>query len=217
MKIDSDLGKDLEQYLLSHSSAEDEILYELNRYTHLTSLQPRMLSGPIQGKFLQLICEMLKPSRVLEIGTYTGYSAISMARGLNPGAELHTIEINDEVLETAKLFVAKANLSSIIQFHLGDALDIIPKIHGFFDLALIDGDKRQYPQYLHAVIPRIKVGGIIIADNVLWSGKVLLEKPDDSYTKGVMEFNEIVSANKKLDKVVLPLRDGLTLIRKIAE
>jgi predicted O-methyltransferase YrrM len=160
---------------------------------------------------------MLKPSRVLEIGTYTGYSAISMARGLSNGAELHTIEINDEVLETAKLFVAKANLSSIIQFHLGDALDVISKIQGFFDLVLIDGDKRQYPQYLNAVIPRIKVGGIIIADNVLWSGKVLLEKPDDSYTKGVMEFNEMVSANKKLDKVVLPLRDGLTLIRKIAE
>ena len=217
MEIDPGLGNDLEQYLINHSSPEDEILYELNRYTHLTSLQPRMLSGPIQGKFLQFICSMLKPSRVLEIGTYTGYSAISMARGLNNGAELHTIEINDEVLETAKLFVAKANLSSIIQFHLGDALDVISKIQGFFDLVLIDGDKRQYPQYLNAVLPRINVGGIIVADNVLWSGKVLLEKPDDSYTKGVMEFNDMVSANNKLDKVILPLRDGLTLIRKIAE
>ncbi|MDD4385386.1 MAG: O-methyltransferase [Bacteroidales bacterium] len=205
---------DLEEYLLRHSSAEDSLLYELRRHTHLTNLHPRMLCGPTQGKLLELICFMFKPSRVLEIGTYTGYSAICMAKGLNLGAELHTIEINDEVCDTAKEFFTKAKLDKVITLHQGDALDIIPKIEGDFDLVLIDGDKRQYPQYLKVILPRVRVGGIILADNVLWGGKVLLKQPDDSFTKGVVDFNKMVAENDKLDKVLLPLRDGLSIIRK---
>lgn len=210
-------NNDLEEYLLRHSSAEDSLLYELNRYTHLTHLHPRMLSGSIQGKLLELICYMFSPVRVLEIGTYTGYSAICMAKGLKPDAELHTIEINDEVCETAQKFFVKANLDKIITLHQGDALDIIPRMEGDFDLVLIDGDKRQYPDYLKVVLPRVRVGGIIIADNVLWGGKVLMQQPDDNYTKGVVDFNKLVAENDKLDKVLLPLRDGLTIIRKKSE
>lgn len=210
-------NNDLEEYLLKHSSAEDSLLYELNRYTHLTCIHPRMLSGSIQGKLLELICYMFNPGRVLEIGTYTGYSAICMAKSLKPDAELHTIEINEEVCDTAQEFFVKANLDKIITLHQGDALDIIPRIDGVFDLVLIDGDKRQYPDYLKAVLPRVRVGGIIIADNVLWGGKVLMQQPDDSYTKGVVDFNKLVAENHKLDKVLLPLRDGLTIMRKKSE
>lgn len=210
-------NNDLEEYLLKHSSSEDSLLYELRRHTHLTNLHPRMLCGPIQGKLLQLICAMYNPSRVLEIGTYTGYSAICMARGLSPNAQLHTIEVNDEVCETAQDFFSKANLDSIITLHQGNAIDIIPHIEGSFDLVLIDGDKREYPDYLSIVLPRVRVGGIILADNVLWGGKVLMQEPDDNFTKGVMDFNKLVTENDKLDKVILPLRDGLTIIQKKSE
>jgi len=205
---------DLEEYILNHSSKEDSVLYELNRFTHLSSIQPRMLSGPIQGKFLELICGMIKPRMVLEIGTYTGYSAICMAKSLDENSHLHTIEINDEICDTALAFFQKAGLSNRITLHIGDAIEILPTLNHTFDLVLIDGDKRQYPKYLELVLPLVSQGGYIVADNVLWGGKVLLPKADDDYTKGVMEFNDLVANNNQLQKVLLPLRDGLLIIKK---
>lgn len=206
----------MEDYLLKHTSAEDEVLYELNRYTHLTSIHPRMISGSVQGKLLEMISRMISPRRILEIGTYTGYSAICMAKGLAAGGVLHTIEINDEICETSLFFFQKAGLHDRIIQHVGNAIDIIPTLNEQFDLILIDGDKRQYPQYLHLVLPILRVGGYILADNVLWGGKVLLEEPDDLHTQGVMVFNDIVAANVDLEQVLLPLRDGLMLIRKLS-
>ena len=206
---------DLEEYLLSHSTPEDEVLYQLNRHTHLTSLHPRMLSGPLQGKLLEFIVSMINPHRVLEIGAYTGYSAICMAKGLSSDGHLHTIEINDEICEAAFTFFQKAGLENSITLHIGDALEIIPQLNEEFDLVLIDGDKREYPEYLRAVLPKVKNNGFIIADNVLWGEKVLLSAPDDDFTKGVMDFNSMVASDPTLEQVLLPLRDGLMLIRKI--
>ncbi len=208
------LSNDMEDYLLRHTSPEDDVLYELNRQTHLTSLQPRMLSGPIQGKLLEMISYMISPKQILEIGTYTGYSAICMSKGLPESGMLHTIEINDEVCDTAQEYFLKSGLHSKITLHIGSAIDIIPTLSETFDLVLIDGDKRQYPEYLNLVLPKVNSGGYILADNVLWDGKVLLPGPDDAYTKGVMEFNKMVSGNPNLQKVLLPLRDGLMIIRK---
>lgn len=207
-------NNDLEAYLLKHTSPEDDVLYELGRHTHLTGIHPRMLTGPIQGKFLELICRMLKPMKVLEIGTYTGYSAICMAKALPQHARLHTIEINDEVCETAHDFFQKSGINHLITLHQGDALEIIPQLNEEFDLVHIDGDKRQYPEYLNLVVPKVKPGGFIVADNVLWGEKVLLEKPDDAYTKGVKEFNKMVAEDERLEKVLLPIRDGLYVIYK---
>lgn len=209
------LSNDMEEYILQHTSPEDSVLYELNRHTHLSNLQARMLSGPIQGKFLEMISRMVRPARILEIGTYTGYSAICLARGLAPGGHLHTIEINDETCDTAQDFFQKSGLENQITLHIGSALDIIPKLDFEFDLVLIDGDKRQYPEYLNLVLPKVNSGGYILADNVLWGGKVLLPEPDDSYTKGVVDFNSMVAQNSLLEQVLLPLRDGLMLIRRV--
>jgi len=208
-------SNDMEDYLLQHTTPEDNVLYELNRHTHLTSLQPRMLSGPIQGKLLEMISRMVGPQRILEVGTYTGYSAICLAKGLAHGGQLHTIEVNDEVCETALDFFSRAGVDSKITLHVGSALDIIPKLDEEFDLVLIDGDKRQYPQYLEMVLPKVKTNGYILADNVLWGGKVLLNEPDDAYTKGVMDFNDKVANAHNLEQVLLPLRDGIMLIRKL--
>ncbi|MDY0202024.1 MAG: O-methyltransferase [Bacteroidales bacterium] len=215
MESGLNLSNDMEEYILQHTSPEDSVLYELNRHTHLSNLQARMLSGPIQGKFLEMISRMVRPARILEIGTYTGYSAICLARGLAPGGHLHTIEINDETCDTAQDFFQKSGLENQITLHIGSALDIIPKLDFEFDLVLIDGDKRQYPKYLDLVLPKLTKNGYIIADNVLWGGKVLLPEPDDSYTKGVVDFNSMVAQNSSLEQVLLPLRDGLMLIRRV--
>jgi predicted O-methyltransferase YrrM len=208
-------SNDMEEYLLQHTTPEDDILYKLNRHTHLTSLQPRMLSGPIQGKLLEMISRMIAPQRILEIGTYTGYSAICLAKGLTDNGHLHTIDINDEICDTALEFFRLADMASKITLHIGSALDIIPMLNEEFDLVLIDGDKRQYPRYLELVLPKVKTNGYILADNVIWGGKVLLNEPDDAYTKGVMHFNDLVANHNGLEQVLLPLRDGLMLIRKL--
>lgn len=217
MEAEQFYSNDLEEYILAHTSKEDDVLSQLNRHTHLTALQARMLSGPMQGKFLEFLCRMINPSRVLEIGTFTGYSAISMARGLPKNGHLHTIERNDEIVETAESFFEKAGLSDKITLHVGNAVDIVPTFTERFDLVLIDGDKREYPEYLDVVLPRVSVGGFIVADNVLWSGKVLDDDSNDDYTQGVKNFNLKVTADIRLEQVLLPLRDGLMLIRKVAE
>ncbi len=211
----SDFFFNIEQYILDHSDPEDPLLAELNRETNLKVLRPRMLSGHLQGKILEMISKMIRPQKILEIGTYTGYSAICLAKGLQKNGILHTIEINDELEHFIRKYLQKARLESQIYLHIGNALEIIPKLNQNFDLIFIDGDKRQYSAYYHAIFDYVKPGGFILADNVLWSGKVIeLESPDDEYTKGIFTFNKLITKDNRVEKIILPLRDGLTLIRK---
>ena len=211
----SDFFFNIEQYILDHSDPEDPLLAELNRETHLKILRPRMLSGHLQGKILEMISKMIRPQKILEIGTYTGYSAICLSKGLQKDGVLHTIEINDEMEHFIRKYLQKAYLENKIKLHIGNALKIIPDIEETFDLVFIDGDKRQYSEYYHTLFDYVKPGGFILADNVLWSGKVIeLESPDDEYTKGIFAFNELITKDNRVEKVIIPLRDGLTLIRK---
>jgi len=208
----------LEKYIVDKSKPENELLAELNRETHLKVLMPRMLSGHIQGKLLTSIADMMKPLRMLEIGTYTGYSAICFAMGMPAKGIIHTIDKNDELENFAKSYFKKAGYENKIKLHIGDALDIIPNIDEKFDLIFIDGDKRQYLDYYHIVFPKLKKGGYILADNVLWDGKVVQKiKQNDTYTKGIMAFNDYVRADNRVESFILPIRDGLFFIKKIVE
>lgn len=205
----------LDQYILSHISEEDALLKELNRQTHVKILRPRMLSGHMQGQFLYLLCKMLNPKRILEIGTYTGYSAICMARGLAEGGCLDTIEINDELKPFTEGFIARAGLGDVIKLHIGSALEIVPQLPDVYDLAFVDGDKREYPAYYDLVLGKLRSGGFMLADNVLWDGKVVQPlAPNDDYTKGILDFNRMVAEDRRVEKVILPIRDGITIIRK---
>lgn len=211
----SDFYFHIEDYILNHSDPENPVLEELNRETNLKILRPRMLSGHLQGKILEMISKMIQPQKILEIGTYTGYSAICLAKGLRNNGVLHTIELNDELEQIIRKYFQKAGLENQIKLHIGNALEMIPKIDEPFDLVFIDGDKREYLKYYQSIFEYVKPGGFILADNVLWSGKVIeKELPDDEYTKGIIEFNELVKNDHRIEKVILPLRDGLTLIRK---
>jgi caffeoyl-CoA O-methyltransferase len=204
------------QYALQHSSPEDVILNSLSRETHLRTVYPRMLSGPLQGKLLEMISHMLKPVRILEIGTFTGYSGICLARGLADGGVLHTIDINDETSVTARKYFKLAGVAGKIVMHTGDALDILPGLDEVFDLIFIDGDKEQYLSYYHAVFDKLRTGGFILADNVLWGGKVLPGiKIGDKETRGILKFNIFVSGDNRVEKILIPFRDGLYLIRKM--
>jgi len=211
----SDFYFNIEEYILNHSDSEDPVLAELNRETNLKILRPRMLSGHLQGKILEMISKMIHPKKILELGTYTGYSAICLAKGLKENGILHTIEINDELEEFILKYLRKAGLEEKVKLHFGDARRIVPELNASFDLAFIDADKREYLEYYNTIFEYVKPGGFILADNVLWSGKVIeLESPDDEYTKGIFEFNEFIKNDDRVEKVILPLRDGLTLIRK---
>lgn len=204
----------VEHYIHTFSDTEDPVLYELYRETHKKVLHPRMLSGPIQGSILKMFTHMIQPQRVLEIGTYTGYSSICIARGLPEEGELDTIEVNDELERFILSFFHKAQVADKIHLHLGDAQSIIPTINKTFDLVFIDGDKREYPQYLSLSKNHLKKGGFIIADNVLWNGKVVeKEAQQDNHTKGIHTFNKMVREDPQLEKVIFPLRDGLMVIR----
>ena len=205
---------DLDEYIARNSAGEDQLLYELNRHTHLTTYHPRMISGPIVGKFLEFLARIHKAECVLEIGTFTGYSAICLARGMDPKGHLHTIEMNDEVVEIAQQYIARAGLNDRVTIHVGNALEVIPSLNYSFDLVLIDGDKREYPQYLEAIAGKVKPGGIIIADNVLWDGKVVDSTEKDPFTNALREFNSIVTSRSDLENLLLPLRDGLMVILK---
>ena len=212
--------KDIENitlYAQKHTTPEDEILHRLYRETNLTTVYPRMLSGHLQGQLLKMISQMISPSRILEIGTFTGYSAICMARGLAHDGILHTIDINDELAETAKRYFRLAGLENAIVMHVGDAIRIIPEIDENFDLVFIDGDKEEYLQYYEKVFPKINRGGFILADNVLWGGKVLAEYgDDDKETRCIREFNAFVAADDRVERLLLPFRDGIFMIRKIS-
>jgi caffeoyl-CoA O-methyltransferase len=211
----SDFYFNIEEYILNHSDDEDPVLAELNRETNLKILRPRMLSGHLQGKILEMLSKMIRPEKILEIGTYTGYSAICMAKGLTENGILHTIEINDELEEIITKYIQKSGLQKQINVHFGNALEIIPTLNKTFDLVFIDGDKREYLAYYDLVLNYVKPGGFILADNVLWSGKVIeMETPDDEYTKGIFDFNDFLKNDQRVEKVIMPLRDGLTLIRK---
>jgi len=205
------------EYARQHSSPEDEVLAALNRETHLQTVYPNMLSGPLQGKFLEMISHLLAPRRILEIGTFTGYSAICMARGLAEGGLLHTIDMNDETMVIARKYIHLAAMDDKIILHTGNALDIMSNLQEIFDLVFIDADKPQYISYYNAVFDKLRVGGVILADNVLWGGKVLHEnKFPDRETKGILDFNTFVSEDNRVEKIMIPLRDGLLMIRKVS-
>ena len=205
----------LERYLEQHSSREDPVLEELARHTYLKEVHPRMLSGHVMGRFLSLFSTLLDPARILEIGTYTGYSAICLARGLKKGGRLITLEVNDELRETALSFFKKAGVSDRIEMISGDALKIIPELEGNFDLVFIDAQKEDYLVYYDLVIDKVKRGGYILADNVLWGGKVLSDIPEDNPTEAIQKFNRHVTEDHRVDNLLLPVRDGIMIIRKL--
>jgi predicted O-methyltransferase YrrM len=208
------MDKKLGKYLHEHSSPEDPVLEDLYRQTYIRFVNPNMVTGHIQGKLLEFISMMIKPEMILEIGTFTGYSAICLAKGLKPRGKLITIESNDEMSEFSHSYFCKAGMETrIIQIN-GRAQDIVPDLKETFDLVYIDGDKREYTEYYNVVTEKVKPGGCIIADNVLWGGKVLEENSDDPMTKGIIEFNEMIRNQKNIEKVMLPVRDGIMLIRK---
>jgi len=205
---------DIEKYILEISTPEDEILNELYRKTYTSVLNPNMISGHIQGKLLEMLVRMIRPSLVLEIGTYTGYSAISMARALPENGKLHSIEINDELADISSEYVQKAGLEDVIVLHTGDALDIMKEMKLLFDLIYIDGDKRQYPQYYELALDRLKRNGYILVDNVLWDGKVVDHGKNDPMTEGIQRFNQMVKEDQHVEKIIIPAMDGLMIIRK---
>ncbi len=210
------IDPELDQYVHRHSEAESDLLNDLNRETYLKVLQPRMLSGHVQGRILSMYSKLIRPERILEIGTYTGYSAICLAEGLTDGGTLDTIEKNEELLPIINRYVERAGLSDKIKLHIGNALPIIESMDATFDLVFIDADKTNYLNYYEAVFPKMKSGGCIIADNALWSGKVLDEKElkNDPDTRVLDEFNKAVTADKRVDNVLLPVRDGLMVVIK---
>ena len=204
-----------EDFVLRNTTPEDPVLAELNRLTYQKVLNPRMISGHVQGRLLTFFSQMMQPESILEIGTFTGYSAICLAKGLKTGGILHTIEINDELKDIAVSFFHKAGIENKIILHNGNAIEIISNLSNSFDLVFIDGEKSEYPVYFELVLPKLKEGGFIIADNVFWNGKVL--NPDclkDPSTAGIIRFCEAVNINPKLQSTIIPLRDGLMLIRK---
>ncbi|MFI3323937.1 MAG: O-methyltransferase [Rikenellaceae bacterium] len=205
----------LEQYIHDHSSAEEALLHELDRQTNLRVVQPRMISGHIQGKLLEMLVRMQRSRRILEIGTFTGYSALCIAAGLEEGGELHTIEVDDELESFAAEFFARSEHGSKIHQHIGSALEVAPALGGRFDMVFIDGDKREYPAYYNMLFDAglVGSGSVLIADNILWSGKVV--EPlhhNDKHTKALLEFNAMVQCDARVENVIVPIRDGLTLI-----
>ncbi len=209
------IDQKLDDYVCQHTTEEDNLLKELNRQTHLKVLQPRMLSGHFQGRFLSMISKMIQPTSILEIGTYTGYSALCLAEGLKKGGKLTTIDKNPELEEFVRNFFEKSAYNENIEFVIADAMEYIPSINQSFDLVFIDADKGNYLNYYKLVIDMIPSGGYILADNVLWSGKVIDEKSmNDKDTKAIMEFNQFVMNDYRVENVLLPIRDGLFLMRK---
>lgn len=204
----------LDQYAVEHTQPEPELLAQLSRETFQKVLQPRMLSGHYQGRLLSLLSKIIAPKRILEIGTYTGYSALCLAEGLRTGGELHTIDINEELTDLQKKYFEISPYKDQIHPHLGDALEIIPKLSGTFDLVFMDADKPNYPAYFELIIEKINPGGILLTDNVLWSGKVVEEvKEDDISTIALLKYNKMVAEDERLETILLPIRDGLSITR----
>ena len=207
------LDKQIENYISAHSDKEPQILADLNRETWAKVLMPRMLSGHIQGRVLSLFSNLLRPLNIIEIGTYTGYSALCLAEGIKKEGELHTIEIKEEHALIAEKNFKKSKFSKKIKQHIGNALEIIPKINKKFQLAFIDADKENYSRYFDLIVEKIDVNGIIIADNVLWSGKVIQKNMDDE-TKALNNYNKKVLNDSRVENILLSVRDGLMICRK---
>lgn len=208
---------DLDDYVVAHSADEPELLQQLNRETYQKILQPRMLSGHYQGRVLSMISKLVNPKNILEIGTYTGYSALCLAEGMQSNGEIHTIDINEELVDFQRKYFDKSGYGNKIYQYLGNALEIIPKLDISFDLVFIDADKENYSNYFNVIIDKLNSGAIILSDNVLWSGKVLDTsfKKEDTSTPALIEYNKLLKNDKRIETVVLPIRDGLTISRKL--
>lgn len=207
------LPEKLERYVEEMTSDEPELLKKLNRETHAKILKPRMLSGHLQGRVLSMLSRMIRPKKILEIGTYTGYAAICLAEGLEEGGMLHTIDINEELQDMVQQYILESGNKEKITLHIGNALDIIPTLQTNFDLVFIDADKENYSKYYDLLIDQLDSGSYLIADNVLWSGKVV-EKVVDEETKALMKFSQKVKEDSRVENVLFPIRDGLMVIRK---
>ena len=209
-------NKEIYNYIDNHSSDESDILYELRRETELKCLNPIMLSGKIQGNFLAIISKLIKPFNVLEIGTYTGYSTLCIAKGLNPGGMIHTIDKNEELLQIQNKYFEKSGLRNQIKQYTGDALAIIPNLKFDFDMVFLDADKENYVKYLELISPILKPGGVLLTDNVLWHGKILESSENqDRVTRLIDNFNKKILEDKSLKTVMLPIRDGISLTLKL--
>lgn len=212
------IDKVIDQYLLSHIEEESPLLARLYRQTQVMMVNGRMCSGHLQGSLLTLLSKLVRPSKILEIGTYTGYSALCLANGLSDNGILHTIEINDELELLAASFFEESGLRERIIQHIGDADDIIPQLDEKFDLVFIDADKRKYLSNYNLLFPKVALGGVIIADNTLWAGKVVQKvMPNDEQTIGIMLFNDFVKTDPRVETFMIPIRDGMTVLRKISE
>ncbi|WP_394975028.1 O-methyltransferase [uncultured Croceitalea sp.] len=210
------LSNTLENYIASNSEDEPEVLKELTKETHLKVIQPRMITGHFQGRVLSMLSKIIAPKKILEIGTYTGYSAICLAEGLPKNGELHTIDVNEELSDIQRNYFNKSGYGEQIVQHLGDALDIIPKLDTTFDLIFIDAEKKQYNNYFEAVLKKCRSGSVILSDNVLWSGKVVEPlKQSDKATEELLKYNRKLKMDPRVETVLLPIRDGLTLSRVI--
>ncbi|MCO4821035.1 MAG: O-methyltransferase [Flavobacteriaceae bacterium] len=211
------LPEALDDYVVTHSQDEPILLQQLNRETYQKILQPRMLSGHYQGRLLSMLSKLIRPQSILEIGTYTGYSALCLAEGMQKEGEIHTIDINEELFDFQRKYFDKSGYGTQIHQYLGNALDIIPQLNKSFDLVFIDADKNNYSNYFHCIIDKLNVGGIILSDNVLWSGKVLDTefKKEDTSTPALIAYNKLLKDDKRVETLVLPIRDGLTISRKL--
>lgn len=208
----------IENYATQHSENEPILLQELSKRTHLNVLQPRMLSGHFQGRLLSLLSKLVQPKSILEIGTYTGYATICLSEGLQADGVLHTIDVNEELQDVQREFFDRSGKGHQIIQHLGQALDIIPTINTTFDLAFIDADKQNYTNYFDLIIEKMNSGGIILSDNVLWSGKVIEEvKRNDKQTLALMAYNQKIKNDPRVETLLLPIRDGLTISRVICQ
>ncbi len=208
------IPKKIEDYTIEHTQEEPALLAKLTRETFQKVLMPRMLSGHYQGRLLSMISKMASPDRILEIGTYTGYSALCLAEGLSKDGDLHTIDINEELEDLQRKYFDLSEFGNKIHQHLGNALKIIPQLQGKFDLVFIDADKPNYPAYFEMVIERLNPGGIILTDNVLWSGKVVETlKDDDESTKALLVYNKLIAEDPRIETIMLPIRDGLSISR----
>lgn len=210
----TDLTYAIEEYLEQHTTPMDEVLESLYRETYLHAMNPRMASGPVQGRFLQLLCQLMHPSKVLEIGTFTGFSTICMARGMASDGLLITIEANEEYEGIIRKYLEKAGVSERVQLVIGDAKTVIPTLEGGFDLVFLDADKASYPIYYDLVMDKLNPGGVLLADNVLWENKVLNTDTKERDTQAIRVFNDKVQNDPRVENVLLPLRDGLMMVRK---
>lgn len=212
------ISEELEHYVEQHCSPESDLLQRLNKETYQKVLQPRMLSGHFQGRVLSMLSKLIRPEKVLELGTYTGYASLCLAEGLSPSGELHTIDIKEELVNFQRKYFDASGYGKQIFQHVGPALEIIPTLDGPFDLVFMDADKENYIAYFHLILPKMKPGGIILSDNVLWSGKVVEPlQPNDKSTQVLFEYNQLLATHPKLETVLLPIRDGLTVSRVLDE